>query len=350
MSWLPGAILVLGLAGSTTQPPTPEAVMAVPEALADRARAAVSVAEHDDSRRLDRLVNLFHDDAELGFEYAAHPTRDVAGTYAARRGNCLAFTLAFISVARTVGFDAYPREVRVPDQWRRVGTSVLSVGHVNAGVDIPTRSAIVDFEPDLMQAHRLAQPYRGRRISDERALAHFYNNRAAELMLAGNPVEARAWVEQALALDSSFSPAWITRGILARRAGRLEVAERAFVTALDHDDRSASALFNLVSLLRDLGRREEMMRYGNRLAALDPDDPYLLWALGRVQRDGEALELARESFERAVRLTEAGDPMLVTDLIEVLLALGETEAARRYLVLTTGDRELAEQRVDKKPR
>jgi tetratricopeptide (TPR) repeat protein len=331
VTWLLGALLGLGLSGTTAEPPSPEAVMAVPEEFAELARDAVGSVEHDASRRLDRLVDLFHDDRALGFEYAPHPTRGVAATYAARSGNCLAFTLAFLAVARELGFDAYPREVRVPDQWRRVGSSVLSVGHVNVGVDTLNRSAIVDFEPDLMEARRLAQPYRGRRISDERAMAHFYNNRAAELMLAGHRVEARLWTERAIALDPGFAPAHITRGVLARRAGQLAQAEAAFLQALESDEGSASALFNLVSLQRQRGRREEMIHYGRRLAALDPDDPYLLWTLGRLQRDLGEPELARESFARAVELTEANDPMLVAGLVGVLLELGETEAARRHL-------------------
>lgn len=331
MNWLIAPVLGAGLALGQPQPPPPDAVMAVPANLAARAHEAAVADAAGQSDRLDRLVDFFHRSDGLGFEYRVQPTRSVAQTYAAGEGNCLAFTLAFIALARQAGLDAYPREVRVREQWRRMGTSVLSIGHVNVGVDTPQREAIVDFEPDLMEAQRLAQPYRGRRISDERALAHFYNNRAAELVVSGRLVAAERWVEQALELDESFTPAWITHGIIARRTGRLDVAEASFLAALERDERSANALFNLVGLKRMMGDRDGMIRYGRRLEGLDPDDPYLLWELGRLQRDLGEPELARVSLERAVRLAEGADPMLVSGLVEVLFELGAYDEARRQL-------------------
>lgn len=331
MNSLIATILGAGLALGQTLPPSPEAVMALPDELAALAEQAAVVKASNERERLDYLADLFRGRGELDFQYSPRPTRTVAATFAAGEGNCLAFTLAFIAVARRAGLDAYPREVRVPDQWRRMGTAVFSVGHVNVGVDTPQRDAIVDLDPDLMRAQRLAQPFRGRRISDERALAHFYNNRAVELMVEGQLPEAGQWLDQALDLDESFAPAWITRGILARKTGRLDAAEDAFLAALQRDERSANALFNLIGLQRQQGDRAGMIHYGRRLEALDPDDPYLLWELGRLQRDLAEPELARDSFERAVRLTGGGDPMLVTGLVEVLFELGAYEEARRYL-------------------
>lgn len=331
MNWLGAFLLAANLSAVSVPPPSPETVLAVPEDLATRTHEAVISGTPNKAERLDRLVEFLHSARGLNFSYSTEPTRAVAGTYAAGEGNCLAFTLTFIALARQAGLRAYPREVNVRAQWRREGSAVLSIGHVNVGVDTPHRNAIVDFEPDLMEAQRLAHPFRGRRISDERALAHFYNNRAAELMVAGDLASAEAWVDQALALDETFAPAWITRGVVSRRGGEVERAERAFLTALDHDERSVNALVNLVSLKRTTGERSAMIDYGRRLEDLAPDDPYFLWELGRFHRDLGELGLARRALERAVRLTEGEDPTLLASLAEVLLELGEREDARRYL-------------------
>ncbi|NBB93216.1 MAG: hypothetical protein GVY32_08620 [Gammaproteobacteria bacterium] len=331
MNWLIGALLAAGVAADDPMPPDPEAVMAVPEALADRAREAIVSTTTNRTERLDRLVDFLHSRQGLDFGYSASPTRTVAETFADGEGNCLSFTLTFIALARQAGLTAFPREVNVPDQWRREGSAILSVGHVNIGVDTPHRKAIVDFEPDLMRAQRLAQPFRGRRISDERALAHFYNNRAAELLVAGRADAAGAWVTQALAMDARFEPAWITRGVLARRRGEPELAERHFLVALELDEHSVNALVNLVSLKRATGEREAMQRYGRRLEALAPDDPYFLWEVGRFHRELGEPGLARRALERAVRLTGGKDPELVAGLVELLFDLGERGEARRYL-------------------
>lgn len=322
-----GAALLLG----QSVPPSPSQVLQVPPGLASRVDELASDSSSFGPDRIDRLADFFHERDGLNFKYSAQPTRAVAGTYAAGEGNCLAFTLAFMAVARRLGLDAYAREVRVPAQWQRSGSAVLSVGHVNVGIDTPGRVSIVDFEPDFMEAQRLSQPFRGKRISDERALAHFYNNRAAELLLADREAAAGAWVEQALAMDAGFAPAWITRGVLARRQGRLQEAEANFTAALERDGRSFNALVNLVSLSRQTGDRAAMIGYGRRLEALAPDDPYLHWELGRLHRDLGEMELARDYFERAVRLSDGQDPELLASLAEILLDLGEREKASRYL-------------------
>ncbi|RFF29994.1 tetratricopeptide repeat protein [Wenzhouxiangella sediminis] len=331
MNWLIGSLLAATVASGEALPPEPGEVMAIPPQLAERTHEAVISATPDRAERLDKLVDFLHSHHGLNFSYSALPTRSVAETYAAGEGNCLSFTLTFIALARRAGLTAYPREVRVRDQWRREGSAILSIGHVNIGVDTPQRNAIVDFEPDLMEAQRLAHPFRGRRISDERALAHFYNNRAAELLVAGNTEAAGPWVTQALELDREFAAAWITRGVLARRQGEPEAAENDFLKALELDERSLNALVNLVSLKRETGEREDMIRYGRRLEDLSPDDPYFLWELGRFQRELGELALARRAFERAVRLTEGEDPELLAGLAELLFEMGEREDARRYL-------------------
>jgi tetratricopeptide (TPR) repeat protein len=315
-------------------PPDPDSVMTLPPELVDRVEAATSDTGTQ-GQRVDRLVELFHGSAGLDFKYQPHPTRAVAATYAEGAGNCLAFTLAFIAAAREAGLEAYPREVRVPPQWRRDGGTVLGIGHVNAGVDTPERNTIVDFEPDLMTAHRLAQPFRGRRIGDRRALAHFYNNRAAELVLAGRPLAAWRWAERSIELDASFAPARVTRGALARRAGRLERAEADFLAALEHDPDSASALFHLVGLERSRGNLDAMIAYGRRLENLAPDDPYLLRELGRLHREIDEPALALGALERAVDLTDAADPILVADLLDLLFELDRVEEARLLLRRST---------------
>jgi len=306
-------------------------VLEVPAALAEHADRALGPAGGNPAERLDRLVDFFHGSQGLGFSYRALPTHAVEDTYAAGEGNCLAFTLTFIALARRAGFEAFAREVRIPDQWRREGSAILGIGHVNVGVDTPQRNVIVDFEPDLMRAQRLAQPFRGRRISDRRVLAHFYNNRAAELMLEGRLASARNWVERSLHLDGEFEAALITRGVVSRRMGLYEAAESDFRAALARDGRSVDALANLFRLHHQLGNRQEMIRYGRRLEGLAPDDPYFLWQLARFQRSLGETELARRSLERAVRLDGEQDPMLLAGLAETLFELGQREQARHYL-------------------
>lgn len=330
MSWLSGPAVLLSLALAEPAPPAPEQVMSIPPALAERIDREVVARAANPSVRLDLLVDFMFSQSGLDFEYQATPTRDAAGTYDSGRGNCLGFTLLFLAMAREAGLAVYPREVEVPPNSRREATLVFDTGHVNIGVNTPSRRAIVDFEPDFLLARRLAASYRGRRITDERALAHFYNNRAAELLAEGRTPAARAWADQALELAPDFVAALNTRGVIARRIGDLAAAERYFLAALDQDKEARDALFNLVGLYSITGNRKALAERQAQLESLAPDDPYFQWELGRHYEHLGALERARERYERAVSIAPDPDRLFYLSLARVLVRLGRPEQAETY--------------------
>lgn len=276
--------------------------------------------------RVDRLVDFIANDGGLGFRYRATPTTDVAETIAQGRGNCLSFTLLFISTARALGIDAYPREVRVPAAWREEAGLIVDVGHVNVGIDAPGVRKTVDFEPNYLLAQRLAAPYRGRRISDERALAHFYNNRAAELLADGEPEAAADWVAQAIELDAGFAAALNTSGVIERRLGRPERARERFQVALEIASDPAAALFNLIRLERAEGRPSAAAAHARRLELLRPDDPWFLWSLGRFYESLDELGRAAEFYARAARLADR-EHRFHASHARVLFALGRNNSA-----------------------
>ena len=312
-------------------PPAPDEVLRLPPSWLERLESEIAEGAQNPARRVDRLVEFIATDGGLGFRYRATPTTDVAETIERGQGNCLSFTLLFISAARALGIDAYPREVQVPASWREDAGLITDVGHVNVGIDAPGLRRTVDFEPDYSLSQRLAAPYRGRRISDERALAHFYNNRAAELLAAGDPEAAAAWAAQAIELDAGFAAAWNTAGVVERRLGRPDRARDRFLAALDVADDPASTLFNLVRLERDEGRSDAAAAYARRLEALRPDDPWFLWSLGRFYESLDELDRAAGFHARAARLADR-EHRFHASHARVLFALGRDDAAAEAMV------------------
>jgi tetratricopeptide (TPR) repeat protein len=324
-------------------PPAPAEVLRLPPSWVERLEREVAGVAQSPERRAELLVDFISTEGDPGFRYRATPTTGVAETIAEGRGNCLSFTLLFISAARAIGIDAYPREVRVPAAWRENADLLVDIGHVNVGIDAPGLRRTVDFESDYLLAQRLAAPYRGRRISDERALAHFYNNRAAELLAAGKAETAAAWVAQAIELDPSFSAALNTAGVIERRLGQPHVARERFLAAIDVAADPSSALFNLIRLERTEGRAAAAAAYARQLESLRPDDPWFLWSLGRFYESLDELDRAREFHERAARM--AGHVhRFHSSLARVLFELGRDEdavehvaRAARLMVEVSGD-------------
>ncbi len=323
--WIIVAAL-LSIAVQAQEPPSPAEVMAVPEALEQLLQERVTGRSLNEDQRLDALVDLMFSSSGLNFKYIAEPTRDVAGTFEHRNGNCLAFTLLFMALAERAGLRAVPREVQVPLSWRREGSALFEAGHINLLVTTPTRRAVVDFEPDAFLARRLATLHRGQPVSKDRALAHFYNNRAAELMAQGHMALAERWSEQALALAPDFHPALNNRGVIAVRSGQFDAAEAFYQRALAAAPENVSTLLNLVNLHLRQDQPAAAERYFLRLESLRPRDPYFLWALGQqYQADGE-LTRARRLFRDALRLSP-NEAIFHASLASVAEALGENELA-----------------------
>ncbi|NKI34884.1 transglutaminase domain-containing protein [Wenzhouxiangella sp. XN79A] len=332
LRWISIAALAFhGLTSASASPLPPEEVLRLPPSWVERLERDVAGAALSPTGRVDRLVEFIATDGGLGFRYRATPTTDVAETIARGEGNCLSFTLLFISAARALGIDAYPREVRVPAAWREEAGLIVDVGHVNVGIDVPGLRRTVDFEPDYLLSQRLAAPYRGRRISDERALAHFYNNRAAELLAAGEPDAAADWAAQAIELDAGFAAALNTAGVIERRRGQPERAREHFLAALEVAADPASTLFNLVRLERAEGRPAAAAAHARRLEALRPADPWFLWSLGRFYESLDELARAADFHARAARLADS-EHRFHASHARVLFALGRDEAAAEAMV------------------
>lgn len=328
--WTVSSVLSIGLMMTVPSfaAPTPDEVMRIPPELAELLDERVVKATINSETRLKLLVNFMFSRDGLAFEYAGPPTRNVAETYEARKGNCLSFTLLFIALARAAGLDVHAREVHAPLTWRREENTVFRIGHINAGVRIPDQFVTVDFEPDLFLAHRLAKAPRSRNVTDERALAHFYNNRGAELLAAGEPAEARAHLELALELEPRFSPALNSLGVLERRMGNIEEAERLFLAALARDRKNTNTLLNLVGLYRSAGNQAALETYQARLESIRPRDPYFQYELGQAFEEIGDYDSARRHYRRAIRWSE-GDDRFHYAMARVHYLSGQSDEAAR---------------------
>lgn len=309
-------------------PPTPEEVLRVPPELAEQLQARVTSRALRSEDRWELLTDFFYRSGGLELEYTTQPTLTVAELFDVRRGNCLSFTLTFIALARQAGMEAWAREVRMPLVWTREENLIYGTGHVNAGLHTGHHRMVVDFEPNHLLSRLLASPYRGRRISEERALAHFYNNRGAELLAEERFDPALRYLEQAIGQDSSFTPAWNNLGVLQRRLDHPAAAERAFLTALEHDPENVSALFNIIALYRHSGNAEALAHYRGRIETAHPDDPYYQFEIGRQYEDASDFENAERHYRRAVQLSSE-DHRLQFALARANFELGNIRRAER---------------------
>lgn len=299
------AAITLAPPEAPVTPPTPEQIMAIPPALKQRVREEVITPSLSPEQRLHRLVELVFQpratdanaslDPPLRYDTAA--TLTVAEAWAQRRANCLSFTLLFVALAREAGIDAEVQEVGRVVSWYQEQGVVYNAGHVNVGLRVNGRSATLDLDQNVLYDRRGPRP-----VSDRRALAHFYNNRGAELLAAGQAAAARAHFRMALEQEGRFAPAWNNLGVLETRLGDTTAALAAFDKALAIAPDLPSALSNASALYLRIGDTQRAARLDARLRREYQHDPFYQFMQGVDAERRADYPAAIHYYRHAVRL------------------------------------------------
>jgi len=272
---------------------------AVNEAMTDWLEETMPRRLADDVEARILLERLLSRD-ELDLDYLRGYTGTAVEVFETGEANCLAFTHLFIGLARELGLPVFYVKVEDLQSFEREGDLVVISGHVTAGFGSKNRPQILEFSIAPVVEYRQVRP-----LADVSALALFYSNRGAELLIEGDLAAALEWLETAVRIDPELPEGWLNLGVTYRRSGRLEAAERSYWEAVGTDPEFAPAYQNLSALLlRAPGRAEE----GRRLLALSDQkenrNPFNYLALGDLSlAQGRPDDAERYGSQPARQLT-----------------------------------------------
>ena len=253
-------------------------------------------------------------------------TRTAHSTFEDRRGNCISFTNLFVAMARNVNLDAEFQEVEIPPDWSMSGETYLLSKHVNAVVRLKGRHPrVIDFNTDDFDLD-----YEMREIDDERARAHYYNNRGVERMLADDTEAAYAYLRQSLAEDATFSSAWVNMGILHRREDFPDYAEVAYLKALEYNDSDLLAMSNLAALYQQEGREAEAEYYLEEVKTHRMRNPYYRYQLANTEFHEGDYDSAIRNLKAAIRQRDEDDRFYHLLSLAYLMK-GDRDEAQRWM-------------------
>lgn len=280
-----------------------------------------------DEPKLRQLVSAIIETETFGSVYD-DKTRTASETFRVRQGNCLSFSNMFVSMARRVGLRAEYQEVQVPPDWTLDNDTFVLNQHVNVYVDLgKAGTRVVDFNIGDFKTS-----YEMRKISDKRALAHYFNNIGVERMQAGDTASALGCFRKAIAdADWQFSPAWTNLGTLYMRHGDRARAEAAYLQALEADYQDLVAMSNLSRLYERAGDRERADAYRKKVIHHRMLNPYYRYDLARQAYAAQKYDEAIGNLKYSIRKRPKEDEFYF------LLALsyyqkGDVHNAQRWLL------------------
>jgi Flp pilus assembly protein TadD len=310
----------LPFAGVPVYVPTPAEVFALDEEM--RAFVAPAARQRHARQKLVTLIRALEQRGMFSLEYA-EITRTAPATFHGRQGNCLSFTLLFVTLARAAGLDVSFQSVDVPPTWTYDGIVVIA-NHVNAVVRTGgSEETIVDFNIRPYEAGQ-----RRRRISDAQALSLFYTNLGAEALLREEYAAALAHFREAARMHSDIADVWVNLGVLYSRHGLHAHAEAAYLRALEVDADEPSATGNLALVYEALGEAALAAEYRDRVQSYRERNPYYHYAKAAHAYEQRQFEDALASLRKALRL-KRDEHEFHTLRGEILTALGRAKDATR---------------------
>jgi Flp pilus assembly protein TadD len=251
------------------------------------------------------LVDALYRPGQLKLDYDAAATRNAAQAFDARRGNCLSLVIMTAAFAKELGLSPTYRWVDAGGTWSRKGDLAFLNDHVNLvlrkrraddGFSYDSaRSLTVDFLPAGEIAGLPTQE-----IDENRILAMYMNNRAAEALELGDADQAYWWVRGAITQAPDYAAPYNTLGVIYLHHGDFAQAEHVLADLARRNPQDLQALSNLAMSYDRLGRATEAQAVRQRLAALEPYPPYHFFFLGTEAMEHGDYAAARALFAREV--------------------------------------------------
>lgn len=283
---------------------------------------------------VDRLQQILFSEQFLNIQYDDAANLTASQTFAERRANCLSLVNLYIGMARHLGLAAQYQTIQIRPVWNRKGELLVLSEHINAlGRLGPTNQYIVDFTPEVRLQQQTAEV-----ISDQQALALYFNNIAVEHLIAGQLEDALEDFRSALAIDPDLAIAWNNIGSVLGRLGEVEQSEYSFLKASSLDRNNVSAANNLARFYSEQGESEKAERYRRAVESYNRRNPYYHYLLGNLAYEEEDFDAALRHFQEAIRredqepdfymalgmtFRELGDEQAFTDLSGMSLAMRE---------------------------
>lgn len=277
--------------------------------------------------KVNELSRSIFDKNKLGLVYDPLATYSARGAFENSVGNCLSFSFLYYSLAKEIGLRVQFQEVHILPQWDLSEEELfVDSKHVNIRVNAAgDRDLVVDIDavsPERQINYTI--------LDENYAISLYYGNKGAEFLMEDNIQEAFRYFVKAIRLDYDNSAHWTNIGVLYRRTGYDELAEKAYYVALDFNKDDNAALSNLAHLYRETGDDERADYFSDLVKKYHEDNPYHYYYEAKDAIKAANYKNALSNINKAINKNKSIS-LFYKLKSEILTELGQTSEAGRAL-------------------
>ncbi|MDC1090815.1 hypothetical protein OAQ01_05240 [Emcibacteraceae bacterium] len=301
-------------------------VMAVSEEMSAFLERHVSNASNHETKA-KKLSNAIFNNDGLGLKYNPGLTMTAIETFDYGAGNCLSFSYLVFAMAQDLGLNVQFQETDILPEWDYTNDEIyVESRHINVRVNLYGKNdLIVDIDsvgPDRQLNYTL--------LDESYVLALFYGNVAAEYLLKQDFESSFKYFVKAIKTDYEESSFWTNLGVLYRRDGYEDHAEKAYFTALSFNPKDKAALNNLSFLNTEQGNKERADYFGQLVEKYQESNPYFRYVKAQKAMEENQYNLALDHINQAIRQKD-NEARIYSLKGTIFAAIGKKREAERAL-------------------
>ena len=279
-------------------------------------------------RRAERLHDFLFKPIGLNIQYDSRFTRSAEATYQTGSGNCISHAALFIASARYLNMHARFQKIEVPRTWEKYDDFFVVPGHINAVINLPFKKITAEFINTYYYVDE--KRHKPEILSDKEALAEFYNNLGMEALQEKEYARSIAYLNKALELTQHNDAVWSNLGVVYKLINANNLAEQAYVNAVDIDQSNISAVKNLYIFYHETAQAEKAEQFSKRVQRYNKKNPYFLARLAETDILLGNYESALNHINKAIKIQPQIEEFYVS-LAKIHYKLGQFEKSAAAL-------------------
>jgi len=251
-----------------------------------------------------RIVADFINDKLSNFTYYGK-TFIAKEAMAKNKGNCMSLAIYTTAIAKLVNLEVTYREVNTLPVFEKHNNLLLSSTHVQTilidPTFIPEKNMVYFYKPSIVIDYfPTSTNHVGTPLNYKQFVAMYYQNIAADALVANNLNKAFAYAEQGFEFDPYSSKLLNTLAVTYRRKGDLITAQKLYDEGLKSNSKKLSLVNNYIFLSKKQNNEKKVAELTKTLENLNDPNPYTWLEQAYIAKKNQQYSKAIRYFMRTL--------------------------------------------------